>query len=791
MEYPNPYSYRQQYAPEQPLANTFQPTSTPRPPVSAVALEHPYPGYDDASYAETMRPMLTLLVVHLARRSRCLHVGRPLYSLRTDNDVQELKDQVHRLQGLVDSLTGHLRSTTSSPAGSDGVSPPSAAGSDEVEVDMRAGDLCSALSQLAISGVIPQDSDTGVQSFAPGGASGDCFIEEARKFVSTYSERTGRITDIVAFLPNQEESEALLEIYIQHPFNLISFRSKCDELLDVLALPPEERDQRIDLGFVATFCASCAAGMERVVRGSAPLTKLGPQYETLEVRKMLWNKWSKGAMMALTAARFVEDPTIEAIRAVMIITTQSLWISPGEMSGAALGLLSIAVQGAFAIGMHRDPGRNNKYTFLEAEDRRSVFWNLFSQCMTSTWIFGCSWHQFDISRIDCAMPLDCHDFELHQDERAARAAVSRRAAKAHLAGSTANSDETDMTVLLYKAKVALLTKKSDDAAFGLKPVKHSVVLDFHRQLEEIEATVPLRYQLEMDEDGVFVDLISVHGNSMRAGMIQVIFAMGFVRLHRPWLVLGGTDDRYAFSRTTAVKYAKRLVAMHTSPIGIMNLGGHNYKTISCTVLLAIEMLQTTDHAEAEVLHHWVLRALANLTTWRDVSTICRKGVNVIHFLLRKYTDKDAKVLAPRDAKRSRTSVASTPTTAAHPLFDAFTWTSDYVAPSDEDRNQGQQRQDELPHKRSASHETSQPFPTTTHGQSGGGGGVRRIALGPVRNGRPREFWEQAHVAVPQMGGEEMERLLMQMGSMEGMRWEGAREESAQQWQAQGGSGGGY
>lgn len=133
------------------------------------------------------------------------------------------------------------------------------------------------------------------------------------------------------------------------------------------------------------------------------------------------------------------------------------------------GLLSIAVQGAFTIGLHRDPSRSKRFSFLESEDRRSVFWNLFSQCMTSTWvrlgrplvclesaepsdssqIFGRSWPQFDLSLIDCGMPLDCHDEELHQDERATRAAVSRRASRLERERSALDdADETDMTILI-------------------------------------------------------------------------------------------------------------------------------------------------------------------------------------------------------------------------------------------------------------------------------------------------------------------------------------------------------
>ncbi|KAM0753020.1 hypothetical protein T439DRAFT_323633 [Meredithblackwellia eburnea MCA 4105] len=633
----------------------------------------------------------------------------PLYSLRSDNDVKELKNQVERLQNIVDSLTGALHAQLNGktqPSDNTGAASKAAG---EVEIDMRAGDLCTALSQLAIAGIMPPDPEIGVEMFAPGGINGDAFVEEARQFmtanahVSNFTENPPvkepasatsppkehyhsiissihttppTVSQILSYMPTRDEAIVVLEFYLERvvwyarPFNVIWFREKWDELNDILELPHEERDKKVDLAFLATFYATCAGGMGRLKGPSNATALLAHKYAVAAPvnQQELIDKWTKGAMMALMGALFVESPSPETIRAAMIISLQGLYLSTAEKAGASLGLLSIAVQGAFTIGMHRDPKRHKNISFAEAEDRRAIFWNLFTQCMTATWIFGRTWNQFDLNQIDCALPLECHDKELMQDERAARAACSRRSA-------LSVPEETPLTVPLIKAKVALLTKQSCDVAFGLKPVKYSVVLDLHKKLRDLEDTLPPLYQFEAEEESKLERLSKPPtSESVRANMVHILIACGYMRLHRPWMILGGTDERFLFSRQNAVHYAKRIISINASKYGRQNVGGHNYKTLTAAIVLAVEVMQTTDEADAAKLREEVERSLTHLTSWREESTIARKGSNIVRFLLQKIDQQQAKRQQPRDAKRVRVSEdgdAQATRGPSYALYDVF------------------------------------------------------------------------------------------------------------------------
>lgn len=109
-------------------------------------------------------------------------------------------------------------------------------------------------------------------------------------------------------------------------------------------------------------------------------------------------------------------------------------MTTGETISAGMSLISLAVHAAFALNLHRDPAPKGKsqYSFGECEQRRRLFWSLFTICMSITTVrlsrlchfcasFSAAdfpffsqgtsrtWSQFDLRQIDCKFPLDCFD----------------------------------------------------------------------------------------------------------------------------------------------------------------------------------------------------------------------------------------------------------------------------------------------------------------------------------------------------------------------------------------------
>ena len=192
----------------------------------------------------------------------------PLYTVRNDNDLQELRAQVDRLQGLLDSLTKATRSPSppdQQPNPNSPTCPPPAAKSDtdgdaDIKFNLGAQDLCAALSELALTGIMPP-MPTGSESFAPGGRSGDSFIEEAKRFLQTFTHRAGLSIDVpFAVLtpseaaPSPPDSTASSEDSHGNsggPAPIITPSSPRPSMSSILPLLPSTRELRTAVDFYA------------------------------------------------------------------------------------------------------------------------------------------------------------------------------------------------------------------------------------------------------------------------------------------------------------------------------------------------------------------------------------------------------------------------------------------------------------------------------------------------------------------------------------------------------------
>lgn len=123
-----------------------------------------------------------------------------------------------------------------------------------------------------------------------------------------------------------------------------------------------------------------------------------------------------------------------------------------------------------------------------------MFYCLFTLCILSSSSLGRTWAVFDLNGVDTKLPLDCHDHEILDEQTALTGVASRRR----------KFEETPMTSLLLKAKLAVMAKKVNDRAFGIHPVSYATVLELDRDLKEFEDSIPARYQMRMDGVGAIV-----------------------------------------------------------------------------------------------------------------------------------------------------------------------------------------------------------------------------------------------------------------------------------------------
>ncbi|GAA5850183.1 hypothetical protein JCM9279_003560 [Rhodotorula babjevae] len=493
---------------------------------------------------------------------------------------------------------------------------------------MSAYSGASAASEAASS---PAPSSYAAPSpLSPGGLSTAAFTKDAPP-----------LSEAIKYLPTYKQAMSAYRYFsgyvswYAHPVHLATFEQQWADLRAALEIDNEdERDRAIDPFFIATFLGVLATGLAMMPAKRAIRDGFGTDKDKIV------DSWLEGAMVALTCGRFLDNPSVEAVRATVVLGTFFVFVATGERSGAGMGLLSLVVQIALSLGLHRDPDRSpGKFTFFEAEERRRLFWNLFMLCILSSASLSRTWAVFDLNGVDTKLPLDCTDDEI-LDEASAMAGLEKRKMR---------FEETPMTSLIVKMKLAVLARKMNDRAFGIHPVQYEEILALDAELREFEEAIPSRYHLRLDPSGALSrPTAHVTVTEMRACMVQISLAGEFLRVHRPWMLLAGSDKRYQYSRNQAIKYAKLLLAVYRSPsCNGQKWGGLSYKATNAAIVLAVDILAHPDGSEVSQLRSMVRAVCKQMEVQASVSSLCRKGVRVLKFLL----EKEAALSSQRDQRR--------------------------------------------------------------------------------------------------------------------------------------------
>ncbi|BGP16633.1 hypothetical protein JCM10213v2_004635 [Rhodosporidiobolus nylandii] len=325
---------------------------------------------------------------------------------------------------------------------------------------------------------------------------------------------------------------------------------------------------------------------------------------------------------ALAIGRFLEQPSLDAVRAVILLATHYAVLAPGDDGGAGIGLLALAVQACLQLELHRDPDRIGGLSFAEAEDRRRIFFCVSVKDVEIASVMGRRFTLLHARDTDTKIPLDIHDHQLKED----------------IPGPT--GEETVMTALVLRMKFAKLTEIITEEVFGpvtlllsagprAKPVSYDRILDFDKQLQDLGKEIPDIYRL---------DSLNAQSDPLRlskALIVDLAIRQEVFRLHRPYLARAYADDKFAYSRQRCIATARQVLELQQSPVLRASWACMNYKAISASVSLCIDLMYDQSNPEAEAFKKLIRDAVARLQQFTSISTICRRGVKLIQFLLDK------------------------------------------------------------------------------------------------------------------------------------------------------------
>ncbi|GAA6023764.1 hypothetical protein JCM11491_006038 [Sporobolomyces phaffii] len=618
----------------------------------------------------------------VAKGTECIWEGdaTPLY-IKDEHDprgTKELQAQVDRLQSLVDGLTGSPPKSNRLPVKLDGTtgSTQASLGSSPT-FELLAHDLPQALTELALAGILPP-RQFGELCASPLGQDGGAFLEEARHYCNSrqrpaahaakslitpsasssepspsstmlspvdpsnpfplgpsrgpYAQSSGDLADA---LPSRRD----VEVTSRHFFGAVDVvvplidRSKYGQSSEMLRHGGEDRSDMNHLA-VALVVAVAACGLSKMSDHEAA----GAGYSGN--RQSTVRKWLEVASSALSLTKLSEWPTYDGIRAALVIASTKLSLSIGEDSTefvSGMALLSTAVQASFALELHREPNRNGKthYRFSESQERRRLFWALFSVCSSVATDTARTWPQFDLRYVDVHFPLDCHDDELAMDELAIRASVRARL----------NSETFEETPMSFNLS---------DEAFVVGGCRHARIAALHAELRNLEKGLPECYRVSFDEDErVFFPPQAQVETSLKAALLQIAISSEIVRVNRPFLVLAASDEAFQDARERAVMHAKRVLSIATDRLCQPIAAQLSLRILSAAIVIGIELVQSPNEADAETLQTFLNATLELLDQSAPSSLVSAQGAHVLGFLLKEV--RATAFLQHHRAKRPRTA----------------------------------------------------------------------------------------------------------------------------------------
>ncbi|KAI5480559.1 F-box and WD repeat domain containing protein [Pseudohyphozyma bogoriensis] len=485
----------------------------------------------------------------------------PLYATRERDETESLRREVDRLQGLLDVL-GHGEATVPFPTttthdGGSSASSPHAGGPDRAtsrpgvgrarpsegsegaEDDISSQDLAQKLGHLTIQQFLQGQNDHVTEHGS------ELLVKEARK-----------ILDDAASIPSSASAASPNFVYTQ-PANSFLFSQRSTSIQDIMRKLPRKA-----LSDVASSSYWMSVDWA-VQKGYA------------EDKDSVAKEWMDMASNSLFVGRFLEVPTLEAIRTLLIMAVHHISLSPGDDGGAGVAFLVLAVQGCMQLGLHRDPDKTpGRYSAFESEDRRRVFWLTFLAEQYASTTVGRRYCMLHLRDVDTRLPAD---------------------------------------VL-------------SEAAFGLRPVTYSTIMELNHEIDALETSFPPQHRFHEEMTVTKPDRLTIL-TVLKSFIIQLALATERLRLHRPYLARSYSD------------------------------------AICASIVLAIDVLQNPAGPVATTHSTLVHEALARIEAFSEISTICRRGAKVLRFLLEKngYSSSGDHLRPSPEPlqKRSRTATGST------------------------------------------------------------------------------------------------------------------------------------
>lgn len=218
-------------------------------------------------------------------------------------------------------------------------------------------------------------------------------------------------------------------------------------------------------------------------------------------------------------------------------------------------LVAIIVRVALRMGYHRDPSRFSNITPFEGEMRRRNWVMIVQLDLMFSSQLGLP-GMIHPSIYDVAEPRNLIDDDIYE-------------AMTELPPSRPDTEPTVMMYTLVRNRVLQVFKRIADFANSVTSPAYRDVLSLDKELRAVYDNFPAPMKAIRVQDFDYSDSTS----SRRRLFLGLSFLKAMLMLHRPYLLLGRTDPKYAYSRITCLETALEILQYQKTLDGEARPGG--------------------------------------------------------------------------------------------------------------------------------------------------------------------------------------------------------------------------
>lgn len=302
---------------------------------------------------------------------------------------------------------------------------------------------------------------------------------------------------------------------------------------------------------------------------------------------------------------------------------------------------------ARAMGLHKIDTPTNKarrqnteVDWVDVEVKRRIWWHLASTDWLLSFMSGaqCGTYMIHPRQMNVDLPTNVDD-----------------------TGITARGDyaqpfefATDMTYFIFRVKFATvfreLVDKAWEAGSDMDELPFELVLDFDKKLNALLADFDKKFDVVKHNSPSYPPNDDKMGQklarlgkqrSMARNMAHFGIHTRLSRLHRPYLIRGAQDPRYAYSRMVCLRSARTVIEIgkkmttQIQDLASIKIWSVNHHVFVSTVILVMDYCYNKDEPRAKERKEEIVECFRILESSRDDSTIATRGLQKLRDMLQK------------------------------------------------------------------------------------------------------------------------------------------------------------